>query len=256
VTGRINRQKLKKSVGFRTRFRSALGALSICWLSIVAAQSQDSAPQQAPTPFPVPGQEIALVFDDGPIPGLTNKILDALKTAGMHASFSVVGRNVEDNPQLAKRIVAEGHELVNQTYSRCDANHASQAEFLNDVMLGQQTIEKLTGVRPRYFRAPNNVMYADLRVLLEAGSYTILEPTLDSGDWRSPRAGVVRRTILKGVKPGSVILAHDSFPKSVAEMPSIIAELSRLGFRSLTISELRECAPREGVIPDSLPVTE
>lgn len=228
------------------RLVTLVGALAATLLPTVT-HAQEADP--VPTPFAVQGKEIALVFDDGPIPGQTNKILDALLAAGMHASFSVVASRVEENPTLAKRIVAEGHELINQTYSKTDANHATPTDFINDVMLGQRVIERVTGARPRYFRAPNNVLPPDIRAYLEGQGFLILEPTLDSGDWRNPSAAKLQRTIMKGVTPGAVILAHDSFPKSVAAMPAIIADLAGSGYQALTISELQAAATAQDSSP-------
>jgi peptidoglycan/xylan/chitin deacetylase (PgdA/CDA1 family) len=238
-----------------TRFTNPpLPGRAIAWLGMLTAtllptvtHAQEADP--APTPFSVQGKEIALVFDDGPIPGQTNKILDALLAAGMRASFSVVASRVEENPTLAKRIVSEGHELVNQTYSKTDAKNATPTDFINDVMLGQRVIERVTGAKPRYFRAPNNILPPDIRAYLEGQGFLILEPTLDSGDWRNPSAAKLKRTIMTGVTPGAIILAHDSFPNSVAAMPAIIADLAGSGYQSLTISELQTAATAQESIP-------
>jgi peptidoglycan-N-acetylglucosamine deacetylase len=191
-----------------------------------------------PEALPVAGRKIAMVFDDGPIPGATATILDSLKKHGMRATFSVVGKNVKANPDLARRIIAEGHELANQTWSHADFSTLSQEQILEEVRRGEAVIYETTGVHTRYFRPPNGVLSPEISELVKSEGYQILLPTFDSGDWRAPSPGVVRKAILDGVTPGAIILAHDSFPKSVAEMPGILEELSKRGFRSLTVSEL------------------
>jgi len=197
---------------------------------------------ELPPPLPVSGKLIALVFDDGPLPGGTDVILDALKRTGMKATFSVVGKNVQANPELARRMVAEGHELANQTWSHPDVAALTAEEILAEVRQAEEVIFQTTGVHSRFFCPPDGHLDDAVGGILRAEGWQILMPTFDSGDWRSPPPGEVRKAILDGVTPGAVILAHDSFPKSVAEMPGILEELQKRGFRSCTVSELRAAA--------------
>lgn len=192
-----------------------------------------------PLPLPVAGRKIALIFDDGPISGNTATILDALKKFGMKATFSVVGKNVRSNPELARRIVAEGHELANQTWSHPEFSALSQEQILAELHQADEVIFRTTGVHARYFRPPDGKLSEENTELIKAEGYEVLQPTFDSGDWRSPPPGAVRKAILDGVTPGAIILAHDSFPRSVAEMPGILEELSKRGFRSFTVTELK-----------------
>lgn len=191
-----------------------------------------------PSPLPVAGRKIAMIFDDGPLPGNTATLLDALKKNGMKATFSVVGKNVQANRELARRIVAEGHELANQTWSHPDFSTMSREQILEEVRHAEAVIYETTGVHTRFFRPPNGNLSDDVGEMLKAEGYQILMPTFDSGDWRSPPPGAVSKAILDGVTPGAIILAHDSFPKSVAEMPGIFEELAKRGFHSFTVSEL------------------
>ena len=70
----------------------------------------------------------------------------------------------------------------------------------------------------------------------------VLMHSFDSGDWRKPASGEVTRLILTGITPGAIISLHESFPESVAEMPRIIETLSKRGFQSFTVSELKSKA--------------
>ena len=194
--------------------------------------------EDLPSPLPIADKKIALLFDDGPLPVSTATILDALKKNGMKATFSVVGKNVQANPDLARRIVAEGHELANQTWSHPDLSKLSPEEILAELQKAEEVIYATTGVHARFFRPPDGQLSPENAELIKSAGYLILMPTFDSGDWRCPPAGMVRKAILDGVTPGAMILAHDSFPKSVAEMPGILEELSKRGFESLTVTEL------------------
>lgn len=227
--------------GLGTFFRAALLALGLNAACVIHARSQhvEVVAKDQPEPVPVEGREIALIFDDGPLSSSTPQVLDLLKKFGMHATFSVVGKNVEAFPDIAKRIAADGHEIANQTYSHPAPELMSHEDFLAEVDRAQEVIRQITGVSPVYFCPPEGELPDVLLQLVRSKGYLILDPTLDSGDWRSPPAGEVSRVVLEGVTPGAVILFHDSFPKSVAELPCIIEKLSQRGYRSLTLSELR-----------------
>ena len=195
-----------------------------------------------PPPLPVVGKKIAMIFDDGPLPGSTATILDSLKKNGMKATFSVVGKNVKANPDLARRIVEEGNELANQTWSHPDISTLSPEQILAELHQAEEMIFCTTGVHTRYFRPPDGKLSAETTELIKAEGYEVLQPTFDSGDWRSPPPGAVSKAILDGVTPGAIILAHESFPKSVAEMPGILEELAKRGFRLLSVTELKSQA--------------
>jgi peptidoglycan/xylan/chitin deacetylase (PgdA/CDA1 family) len=202
------------------------------------ASQPDVLAQELPQPFPDEGKKIAFVFEDGPLPHTTPLLLDALKNLGMKATFAVTGENVESNPGLARRIVAEGHELANHTYSLPDLKRLSQGDIVREIHAAEEAIMRVTGVKPGYFRATNGELSESLRDVVQKEGYEVLDSTLDSGDWRNPSSEKLMRTILGGVKPDSVILAHDSFPKTVREMPAVFNALVKRGFLLCTASEL------------------
>lgn len=203
----------------------------------LAAQTEVPG-QDLPQPFPDDGKKIAFVFEDGPLPHTTPVLLDALKKLGMKATFAVAGENVESNPGLARRIVAEGHELANHTYSLPDLKRLSLGDIVREIHAAEEAIMRVTGVKPKYFRATNGELSESLRDVVQKEGYEVLDSTLDSGDWRNPSSEKLMRTILTGVKPGSVILAHDSFPTTVREMPAVFNALVKRGFLLCTASEL------------------
>ncbi len=210
--------------------------LSVLWCS--GQEGTHVIGEKLPAPLPIIGKKIAVIYDDGPVPGSTEVILDSLKKNDMRATFSVVGKNVAANPELTKRIVAEGHELANQLWSHPDLSKVTEEQVLAELRQAEEVIFSVTGVHARYFRPPDGYVPPDMEDAIKSAGYLILIPTFDSGDWRNPPPGLVTKAILDGVTPGAIILAHDSFPKSVAEMPGILDELSQRGYKSLTISQL------------------
>ena len=223
------------------------------WALGASCQAALPDAQDLPQPFPADGKEIAFVFEDGPLPQTTPILLDALKKLGMKATFAVTGENVESNPGLACRIVAEGHELANHTYSHPDLKHLSPADLIREIRQAGETILRVTGVRPRFFRATNGELSESLLGVVQSEGYEVLGCTLDSGDWRNPSPGKLMRTILDGATPGSVILAHDSFPKSVKEMPAVLDALANRGFLLCAVSTLHpQASERSGSPPPGL----
>ena len=198
----------------------------------------EAAAQDLPQPLQADGMKIAFVFEDGPSPHATPLLLDALKNLGMKATFAVTGENVESNPGLARRIVAEGHELANHTYSLPNVNRLSPQDLIREIRAADEAITRVTGVKPRFFRATNGELSEALRDVVQKEGYEVLGCTLDSGDWRNPPAAKLMRVILAGVSPGSVILAHESFPKSVKEMPAVFEALAKRGYLLCTASNL------------------
>jgi len=199
-----------------------------------------------PPALPVAESRFAFIIDDGPLPQSTAKVLDALKAEGMRATFCLVGKNIAANPELAQRIAAEGHEIANQTWSHPELNGMPEEAIRREIERCQQEITRVTGQTPKFFRPPTGALDLYVQKLVEEMGFEVLSPSLDSGDWRNLPAGHVTRVILGGVTPGSSILIHDSFPRTVAEFPGLLEQLSKRGFKSLTVSELRSMAAGTG----------
>lgn len=190
-------------------------------------------------PLPAQADQIAFVFEDGPSPFVTPLLLDALKKLGMKATFAVSGQNLESNPGLARRIVAEGHEIANHTYSLPDLKRLSPEEIVREIRTAEEAIMRVAGVKPRYFRATNGELNESLRDLVQKEGYEVLDCTLDSGDWRNPSQAKLTRVVLDGARPGAVVLAHESFQKSAKQMPAVFDALVKRGYVLCTVSELR-----------------
>src|SRR3954467_11978394 len=88
--------------------------------------------------------EVAITFDDGPDPKWTPKILDVLKERGLKATFFVIGKNCEDYPGLVERIVREGHEIGNHTYSHRNLAIMSEWQMELELTATQRLIESIT----------------------------------------------------------------------------------------------------------------
>jgi peptidoglycan/xylan/chitin deacetylase (PgdA/CDA1 family) len=177
---------------------------------------------------------VAITFDDGPHPEGTPLMLEILSGRGQRATFFLVGERVERYPELARRIVAEGHGIgLHGQLHRPHPTRSAEA-LREDFELGLATILGATGVRPALHRPPFGVYSAQsLRIARELG----LQPLMWSRggkDWRkltTPER--IARRVLSRLVAGDVILLHDcdsysakrSHRRTAAALPEILSTL-------------------------------
>lgn len=151
---------------------------------------------------------VALTFDDGPAPE-TNDLLDVLRTNEVKAVFFLIGRQVEKYPEIVRRIVAEGHEIGNHSYSHPIYLFCSRRRTKRELFFTQKTIERVTGKSPTVARPPCGVRsLAYFAATKKLGLNTI--QWSDTGfDWKKISAEQIATNVLKTVQAGSIILLHD-----------------------------------------------
>lgn len=183
------------------------------------------------------GNEIALTFDDGPDPELTPRVLEALARHQARACFFVIGRQVEQNPDLTRRIVAEGHLIANHSYSHpwC-VNFFTSARLEAEIRECQAAIRRATGLTPAFYRPPMGQTSPSLARALERTGLTAVGWSARGFDtrWSAPRA---RRRILAQVSAGGVVLLHDS-PAGRGLADSLAALLEEIEARGFAFTRL------------------
>ncbi|MEI8292771.1 MAG: polysaccharide deacetylase family protein [bacterium] len=223
-------------------------------------------PVAAPTPTPAPvaprkptytscnvdSQTVAMTFDDGPHPKLTLKLLDILKERGIKATFFVIGKNVAEFPEVAKRIVDEGHEIANHSWTHPQLTKLSPSGFATEISQTNDAIEKATGVRPTLMRPPYGAINANLtKRLNEEYGLTVVLWSVDPLDWKIRNAEHVSSQIIKNAAPGAIILSHDIHASTIDAMPAALDALQSKGYKFATVSELiamdRPAAPKAEV---------
>jgi peptidoglycan-N-acetylglucosamine deacetylase len=179
---------------------------------------------------PEEGRRIVLSFDDGPAPPFTEQILDILREKKVPAVFFVCGQNVDRYPEIARRIVAEGHTLGNHTYSHPFLYFRSQAWMADEIDRTQEVVEKATGVRPWVFRPPYGVRWPGLMSVLGRRGIKLVMWSATGFDWKCKTDEIIRN-ILRSLGPGSVILLHDGravLPADQFSRSDTVAALSRI----------------------------
>ena len=219
----------------------------------------DQTYTKIPTPYVIqrtgakPGK-LALTFDDGPDPDWTPKILDILKEKNVKASFFIIGNNAQAHPDLVQRIVAEGHDVGNHTFSHPNLGELPESLVTLEINATQRLFEALTGRSLRLFRAPYfgdaEPTTGDEIVPIEIAQsmgYLSVGLHVDPDDWQRPDANViVDRAVDQVTNPnpdirGHIILLHDSGgdrSQTVAALPKLIDKLRGMGYDFVAVSEL------------------
>ena len=197
----------------------------------------------------VEGPYVAMTFDDGPHPKFTPKLLDFLKERGIKATFFVIGKNVTEFPDIAKRIVDEGHEIANHSWTHPQLTKLSPSAFAAEIAQTNEAIEKATGVRPVTMRPPYGAINANLtKRLNEEYGLSVILWSVDPLDWKIRKSDHVSSHIIKNAAPGGIILAHDIHASTVDAMPESFDALLAKGSKFATVSELiamdRPAAPK------------
>ncbi|MBE6419094.1 MAG: polysaccharide deacetylase family protein [Akkermansiaceae bacterium] len=189
----------------------------------------------------VPGNYVAITFDDGPNSTLTPQVLDILKRHGARATFFVLGDNASRNPAILARAVAEGHEVGNHTFSHIKMSGSSAEKIASEISRTNSIITSATGVRPKVMRPPYGATNAAIvnKMFSEYGMRSILW-SIDTEDWRHPGVGVVVQRAVGGAKPGSIILLHDIHSSTIDAVEGIVTGLQARGFKLVTVSQLIE----------------
>jgi peptidoglycan/xylan/chitin deacetylase (PgdA/CDA1 family) len=178
------------------------------------------------TAFPVRRREIWLTIDDGPDPDTTPPLLDLLDAHHAKAIFFVIGRKARRHPDLVRMIAERGHELGNHTENHplgffwCAGPRRTAAE----VDGGSQAIADATGMLPRYFRPPAGIKNLALFGTLRARGLTCLGWSGRGREFGCSEPSRPLRRLIRNVKPGAILLVHESRPNAKVRM-AVIAGL-------------------------------
>ncbi|RPF43869.1 peptidoglycan/xylan/chitin deacetylase (PgdA/CDA1 family) [Streptomyces sp. Ag109_G2-6] len=184
---------------------------------------------------------VALTFDAGPGPD-TAKLLDVLREKDVHATFFLLGKNIEARPGLVRREAVEGHELGNHTWTHALLPSASPQGIRRELVLVQDRVRELTGRTPTLMRPPRGL--TDARVAEVCRSLGLAEIlwSVTAKDYRDHDPRVIADRVLQGAQRDGIILLHDVYPGTVPAVPAVIDGLRRRGLTPVTVSQL--FAPR------------
>jgi chitin deacetylase len=175
---------------------------------------------------------------------MTSKVLEVLKKQNVKATFFVVGKQVEQHPQLVKQAVAEGHAIGNHSWSH-QYHHYSPSAAAHELDKTAALVHKLTGVKTSLFRPPAGILNNGLVASAHQKKYAVVMWSVDSKDWRSGRTTkqALVDNLLKEAKSGGIVLLHDGGgdrSKTIEALPQLITQLKKHGYTFVTVPELLE----------------
>jgi peptidoglycan/xylan/chitin deacetylase (PgdA/CDA1 family) len=183
--------------------------------------------------------EVVLTFDDGPLPGTTARVLDALKRECVRASFFLLGRNAAAHPELARRELAEGHTVAHHTFSHPLLNRMPIATAEAGIDRGFAAVNgALYGSSERsprtpFFRLPGFASSPMLLDRLQQRGIVVFSADLWASDWNPMSSSKELALVLGRVEAnrGGIVLFHDTKQATAAMLPAFLRALKSRGYR-------------------------
>ncbi len=207
---------------------------------------------------PFAGARVVLTFDDGPSEIYTPLVLKILAEKKASATFFMVGSQVEKYPEVARRVVEEGHEVGNHTHGHITVPNTPAHQLASQVMRTNLSIFQHTGRYPHYLRPPRGLYDMRLRRLAGLMGQELVLWSLSSQDWHPRAKGeVIARRLIENVSSGDIILFHDGgsilksegsnrFP-TVEALSLLIDGIRERGFEIISLEQyLKYKAKRTG----------
>lgn len=181
---------------------------------------------------------VGLTFDDGPHPEFTPRILATLKQNKATATFFLIGAKVLAEPDVARDVMKAGNEIANHSYMHTNLTKVNAERLQREWSYTSDIIEEVLGISPNLCRPPGgNYNQAVLDAATEQGMTTVLW-TANSSDFLKDSSKDIATAVLRQIKPGGIILLHDTVDGTVEALPIILKELKKRGLRAVSISEL------------------
>ncbi len=190
-------------------------------------------------------KEIALTFDDGPHEK-TIEILDVLLKYNAKATFFCIGKQIEKHPEILKRIIAEGHNVGNHSYSHSNWNgFFSTKKIASEIEQTEKLIAQFTHKKTRLYRPPFGVTNPNIAKAVLKTNQKVIGWNIRSLDTVIKNEDLILERIKKRIQPGSIVLLHDTSAKTVSVLEQLLLFLQTEGYKTITIEELLETSKNE-----------
>ena len=172
---------------------------------------------------PASERKISLTFDDGPVPGITDWVLEELEKRGLKATFFMVGDNVRKHPALAQSVLAAGHQLGNHTYHHLSGWKTSTQTYLNDVASCDAILADTVGEMPRFFRPPYGWMSPGQAKGLVPSKKIVMWSLLSYDFDPVLSSEILIRECTSRTVPGTIVVFHDQ-QKTKAQLMRVLPQ--------------------------------
>ena len=178
---------------------------------------------------------IALTFDDGPYPKVTERIVNALLENHSKATFFQLGSRMEEHEDFVLYMAQKGMQIGNHTYTHVIPNNHNTMTCLSELHKTTDLMNKIMGMQEYVVRTPGGA-YND--ALLAAINGPIILWSIDTNDWKYQNADKIVYQILDEVEDGDIILMHDLYETTAEAVEMVIPELIKRGYQLVTVDEL------------------
>jgi peptidoglycan/xylan/chitin deacetylase (PgdA/CDA1 family) len=191
-------------------------------------------------------KQIALTYDDGPNDPHTLTLLDVLAKHSVRATFFMIGRYVQQRPDIVRAVAQAGHVIGNHTFTHPRLIFASATRTRTELVDCRQALQDAIGKHSNLFRPPfGGRRPATLRVARELGLQTVMW-NVPSYDWKASSAGAIEQKIARQIRSGDVILLHDGDyramgadrAQTVIATDNLIRRYRDQGYEFVTVDEM------------------
>lgn len=184
-------------------------------------------------------KQIALTFDDGPVPGKTDRVLDVLAHHSVKGTFFCIGKRLAENKKYGQRIHDEGHLMGNHSYKHgflFDMLPASKME--NELQQTDEVIASINGEQPQWFRPPYGVTNPPLARAVQRTGHKLAGWNIRTLDTVKDDPQLIADKVKRQLQPGAVILLHDSMSVVPEVLEELIPYLKETGYNFVRFDEL------------------
>lgn len=187
---------------------------------------------------------IAISFDDGPLPAYTPRVLEILKEQKVPAAFFCIGKHIQLHPQLALQIIADGHIIGNHSFSHDKwFDLFSSKKMRADLATMDSGLAAIVGKKPRLFRPPYGVTNPNLHKAVQSAGYSAIGWNIRSFDTVIKDEQKLLKKVTGLLKPGSIILFHDTAKVTPGMLPAFISIARQMGYEFVRVDKLLNLEP-------------
>ncbi len=202
-------------------------------------------------------KEVILTFDDGPMPGKTERILTTLDEFGVKAAFMMVGEMAQAHPAIARKVFEDGNTIGSHTFRHPDLDKLSFDMAMAEVARGEKAVVKATGADVNFFRFPYLADSKKLRAAVAMRDLVVMDVDIDSKDYFSvtPVAVMQRTMDLLHKRGRGIILMHDIHTRTAAMLPTLLTRLEKEGYKVVTLRFKQPSIPTDVVAQANIKAT-
>ena len=184
-------------------------------------------------------KKIAISFDDGPVQQYTPDVLQVLKENKVPAAFFCIGKRIAENEELLKQVYEEGHIIGNHSFTHTPMFDVMlPGQMLNDVKKMDAAMKNAIGLQPKLFRPPYGVTTPGMKKVMQLGGYTAVGWSIRSFDTMAKDQKKLLNKLLSQLKPGAIILLHDTMQITLAILPRFIQAARNEGYEFVRLDKL------------------